>query len=249
MNKAHANDKARTLIVWEVPAVGSPAFVEMYVNPSSLQFNERKLINPIRTKGGYLIQYWGAELTELTIRGQTGSGGIEALNVIKDIYLSEQIAVQKIITSQGPQSKRRQSLAQLSTQVIMWYQGQGYRGFFKSFDSTESIDKVGVFDYGLNFVVVELVGEPRKNFLPWQRKPWSTIENPSSDSGKGTTTGGAYGTNYKIGEMNAPAVSTQSGVLSDPEFTSDTGLSPSQKTLKNNLTENQTPIRPSDLFA
>lgn len=249
MSKAHANDKARTLIVWEVPAVGSPAFVEMYVNPTNLQFNERKLVNPIRTKGGFIIQYWGSELTEVSINGQTGTGGVEALNVIKDIYLSEQIAIQKIITSQGPQSKRRQSLAQLSTQVIMWYQGEGYRGFFKTFTSTESADKIGIFDYNLQFVVVEVLGQPRKNFLPWQRKPWSTIDKPSSDSGRGTTSGGAYGTNYKIGELNAPTIDPNSGILGDPEFSRLAGLAPSQQTLQSNLSENQKPLSASDLFA
>lgn len=249
MSKAHANDKVRTLIVWEVPAVGSPAFVEMYVNPSSLQFTDRKLINPIRTKGGFILQYWGAELTDIQIQGQTGTGGVEALNVIKDIYLSEQIAIQKIITSQGPQSKRRQSLAQLSTQVIMWYQGEGYRGFFKSFTSTESADKLGIFDYTLTFTIVETLGQPRKNFLPWQRKPWSTIDNPSVDSGRGTTSGGAYGAGYKIGELNAPTIDPNTGLLADPEFTRSTGITPSQQQLQNNLKENQEPLSASDLFA
>ena len=253
MSFAHANDKTRTLIVWEVSAVGSPAFVEMYVNPSSLDIKENKIINETKTKGGFIIQYWGENLTTLSIRGQTGSGGIEALNVVRDIYRSEQLALQNILQSRGRSSKRRQSLAQLAASVTMWYQGQGHRGFFKSFSYTETAENLGIFEYSMEFTITETIGQ-RKNFLPWQRKPWSTIDNPSFDTGRGTTTGGAYNTNFKMGEMSAPVVDTSSGVLRDPQFTSETGNTilpgtSEARTLQNNLKENQSPLNPANLFA
>lgn len=249
MTKANSNDKVRHLIVWETPATGSNAFVEMYINPTSLNFTETKTISSVKTKGGFINQYWGEELSTLTINGETGSGGIEALNVVRDIYRSEQIAVQRIIQHAGPDSKRRQSLSQLSTSVIMWYMGEGYRGFFKSFGYTESISKLGNFDYNLSFTIVERLGGPRKNYLPWHRKPWSTIDNPVQDSGRGTTTGGAYGTTFKIGELNAPPISDTVGVASDPQFTSSTGLAPNQQTLLDNLADNNKPLTPSTLFS
>ena len=105
----------------------------------------------------------------------------------------------------------------------------------------------------MNFTVTETIGQ-RKNFLPWHRKPWSTMEHPSFDSGRGTTTGGAYNTSFKMGELNAPVINSDTGLLSDPEFTTKTGLvilpgTPESQTLINNLADNQIPLSPSGLFA
>jgi hypothetical protein len=240
MTKANSNDKVRHLIVWETPVKGSSSFVEMYVNPTSLKFQSAKIIQTTKTKGG---------LETLNITGATGTGGIEALNVIRDIYRSEQIAMQRIILDRGQNSKRRQSLSQLSTSVVMWYMGEGYRGFFKSFGYNESASNLGIFDYDLQFTIVERIGGPRKNFFPWQRKPWSTIDNPVQDNGRGSTTGGAYGTTFKIGELNAPPISDSIGVTSDPQFTNTTGLTPNQEILLTNLEDNNQALTPSRLFS
>ena len=254
MTHSNSNDKVRHLIVWEVPSVGSPAFIEMYLNPSSIDIQSSKLINSSRTKGGFIIQYWGEELTNIAIRGQTGSGGIEALNVIRDIYRSEQLALQKIIKSNGENSKRRQSLAQLAASVVMWYQGQGHRGFFKTFSYKEAADNhLGMFDYTLEFVATQVIGK-RSNYLPWHKKPWSSMDKPVFDDGRGSTTGGAYGSNFKMGELNAPAVNEETGAITDPEFTTRTGLTilpgtPEYDSLTGNLSENASPLSPSNLFA
>jgi len=242
------NERVRHLIVWETALTGSPGYIEMYVNPNSLQWSHNKSIQKIKTKGGFLIQYWGEELTSLAISGETGSGGIEALNVIRDVYRSEQLALQKIISSKGASSKRRQSLAQLASSVVMWYLGEGYRGFFENFSYTESADKVGIFSYSMQFTIVETLGVARKNHFPWQRKPWSTADKSVFEDGRGSTTGGGYGSNFKIGELSNPAVSG-SGLLLDPEYTSATGLVPNQTTLEANYAENETPITPAGLFA
>jgi len=247
MAKANANQRTRTLIVWEIPAVQSPSFVEMYINPNNLAIQDNKLQSTTKTKGGYILQYWGEELSKITLTGDTGDGGVEAVNVIRDIYRSEQIALASILLA-GASTKRRQSLAQLATSVVMWYQGQGYRGFFTAFSTTETPS--GVITYTLNFTVVETLGR-RSNFLPWQRKPWSTLENPSTTSGLGGTTGGGYGTNFKIGEMNAP-LEDPNGLLSDPVFSkrTETPLTPGTvqgNRLRTNLNENLP--SPSQLFA
>jgi hypothetical protein len=246
MANANANDKVRKLIVWEVPTTGSSAFIEMYINPDNLEIKDSKQITTTRTKGGFQTQYWGEDLTEVSLSGSTGTGGIEAINVLRDIYRSEQIALQKIIASQGASAKRRQSLAQLAVSVVMWYQGQGFRGFFKSFSYTEKTS--GLFTYNIAFTAVEVIGE-RKNFMGWHRKPWSTLETPSFDSGRGFLIGGAYNTNYKMGELNAPALEQQSGILRDPEFEKRTDNQPSQTKLQSNLAENNEPLSPGNLFA
>lgn len=79
----------RNIITWFIPEFG---IVRMYVNPSSISYNHKKIIQKEKTKGGYTLQYWGEELTTLNINGTTGSSGIEGINVLYEIYRAEQYA-------------------------------------------------------------------------------------------------------------------------------------------------------------
>lgn len=79
----------RNIITWFIPEFG---VVRMYVNPSSITYNHKKLIIKDRTKGGYTLQYWGEELSTLNISGTTGSSGMEGMNVLYEIYRAEQYA-------------------------------------------------------------------------------------------------------------------------------------------------------------
>lgn len=79
----------RNLVSWFVPEVG---VVQMYINPQTMRYQERKHLSRQRTKGGYVLQYWGEELGQLSIQGTTGSSGIEGINVLQDVYRSEQLA-------------------------------------------------------------------------------------------------------------------------------------------------------------
>ena len=243
MANSNARDNRRTLIVWEIPATGSNKFVEMFLNPEQLTINDKKLTQKVRTKGGYILQYWGEDLTQIQISGKAGHNGIEGINVLHDIYRSEQIALQALIRDRGSNVKRRQSIAQLATSVVMWYQGQGYRGFFESFGYTEVPS--GFITYNISFTAVEKIGT-RRNAMKWQRKPWSDLANPVSlDS-----PGGGYGfPGIKLGPLNAPvhpvASNVAPGELSDPQFTEASRLPPSQEDLEANLNENN----PSNLFA
>jgi hypothetical protein len=86
----------RNTIHFFVPEVG---IVNMYINPQSINYNHSKLITPERTKGGFVIQYWGEELTTLRLNGHTGSSGVEGLNVLYEIYRAEQIMFDTIASS------------------------------------------------------------------------------------------------------------------------------------------------------
>lgn len=77
----------RRRILWEVPNKGF--FIEMYLNPQSIDIRSQKIITEMRTKGGYMIQHWGEELDEITFQGHTGANGIEGINVLKDVYKAE----------------------------------------------------------------------------------------------------------------------------------------------------------------
>jgi hypothetical protein len=78
----------RKLMQWMIP---EGPIVQMYINPQSVRTNYSKTITPQRTKGGFVVQYWGEELGVLDIVGNTGTSGIEGINVLYDIYRNEQL--------------------------------------------------------------------------------------------------------------------------------------------------------------
>jgi len=91
-NKVPNNNDAtlkRNIITWFVPQFG---IVRMFVNPQNISYQDKKIIHKDRTKGGYTLQYWGEELTTLSISGTTGSSGIEGINALWEVYRAEQFA-------------------------------------------------------------------------------------------------------------------------------------------------------------
>lgn len=94
------SNRDRQVITWTLP---DNSTVQMYINPQSLTINERKAITPIRTKGGFVIQYWGEELTEIILEGTTGSSGYKGIEVLRDIYRAEQRAFELVGLQQTSQ--------------------------------------------------------------------------------------------------------------------------------------------------
>lgn len=80
---------SRNIITWFVPQFGT---VRMFINPQNITYTHKKLISKDRTKGGYTLQYWGEELSQLNITGTTGSAGIEGINMLYELYRAEQYA-------------------------------------------------------------------------------------------------------------------------------------------------------------
>lgn len=80
---------SRNIVTWFVPQFGT---VRMFINPQNISYVHKKLITKERTKGGYTLQYWGEDLSQLNITGTTGSSGIEGINMLYEIYRAEQYA-------------------------------------------------------------------------------------------------------------------------------------------------------------
>lgn len=64
--------------------------VPLYINPKSFTTDYSKIISETQTIGGFVIQYWGEKITGINIQGTTGSGGIEAINILHSVYKAEQ---------------------------------------------------------------------------------------------------------------------------------------------------------------
>jgi len=78
-------------------SISTRAIIPFYINPENVKFQDNKLIQKTLTKGGFSIQYWGEDLTMLQASGTTGSGGIEAAYLLRDVYRHEQLQMNKIV--------------------------------------------------------------------------------------------------------------------------------------------------------
>ena len=203
----------------------------MYLNPQTFTLNDRKLIKPQLTKGGYIVQYWGEELGSIQASGTTGSSGIEGINILRDIYRHEQIKFRDMIDRKRADEELKNkvkiaggsnlsdvvtalgivdaalggigsrvangvssimdgfrqpyeqesfetfslppSLASFATSIDLYHQGEIYRGFFETFQVTETAQEPGLFNYQFSFKVTRRSGE-RLNFMPWHRNPLSS---------------------------------------------------------------------------
>ncbi len=185
----------RHLMVWELY---DGTMVEMYINPQQVVFNHTKKITSTRTKGGFVVQYWGDDLDTLQLTGTTGSAGIEAIEVLYDIYRSEQLSesglsvlgqiekrYNKSLTTDKKQDDNSQTayhssdLVSRATQVTLWYGNKRYYGFFTNFSITESASSPGEYTYTINFTVWKTKGRDA-NYMPWHRTVQGELTFPSS---------------------------------------------------------------------
>ena len=186
------------IMTWRVP---NGSLVQMYINPEDFTISESKQITQNRTKGGFIVQYWGDNLTKLMLKGTTGSSGVKGINVLRDIYHAELRAFDLVAASQQSQLNNilantdlsgqnvgdqlqqasqqiinnqqfilRPTLGSLALGVTLYYQGASYKGFFTEFSVSESVSKLGLFDYTMSFTATSIAGR-RDNFMAWHREP------------------------------------------------------------------------------
>lgn len=191
------SNRDRQIMTWRLP---NGASIQMYINPQNFEVRDTKQINATRTKGGYIVQYWGQNLTQITLRGTTGSSGIRGIQVLQDIFNAENRAFELVAATQTNDLVQalsesslgeegfgdivtafagiirdrnfilRPSLASLATSILLYYQGTQYKGYFTEFTTTESTQNLGLFDYSMTYMATEKRGT-RKNFMAWHKEP------------------------------------------------------------------------------
>lgn len=78
-------------------SISARAIIPFYINPDNFQIQDKKIIQKTLTKGGFAVQYWGEDLSVISASGTTGSGGIEAAYLLRDVYRHEQLQINSII--------------------------------------------------------------------------------------------------------------------------------------------------------
>jgi len=230
----------RNMVRFFLPETG---IVEMYINPQSIKYQDTKDIgSPVRTRGGYMIQYWGEQLGKLSIQGTTGSSGVEGINVLYDVYRNEQISMDALALAVDAANDKDQAtgligslgsgadlltgfgtavgagvdslfdqvnsviesgninpvtpkptLASIAFQTEIYWSGWVFRGYFSSMGVDESVTKLGLFDYTMEFTVTQKRGL-RLNFMPWHR---SAVNGPSNSDP-------AFGPPYSFSNLRDP---------------------------------------------
>jgi hypothetical protein len=89
-------------------------------------------------------------------------------NTVSNIFSGDASSVSMPSTISKP--KDSPTLASLAFGVEMYWSGEIYRGYFESFNVTESADKLGIFNYDLSFTVTQKRGT-RHNFMAWHQNP------------------------------------------------------------------------------
>lgn len=91
--------------------------------------------------------------------------------------------VSNAIESGSPTTTRsKPTLASLAFSVEMYWSGWVFRGFFEDFRVEESADRLGLFNYSMNFKVTQRRGY-RANFLAWHRDPRKGPSNSDPEFG------------------------------------------------------------------
>jgi len=147
----------------EVPA-GSNVF-EFYVNPERITPSYRKLITETKTRGGWDIQHWGDQLTELRVEGRTGGlnrlgsdfvGPVPKFIKTKDIDITRSPAWQKLNELKQFYSDDHRQVREDGTVIKMGlnFYDRFYVGYFTEFTGPMAdAEKPFIMNYSFTFKV------------------------------------------------------------------------------------------------
>lgn len=163
-----AIDKLRQFVIFElVDLKGStntipqsqPIFPYMvlHVNPESLEENYSKIINRQATRGGFLEQHWGEELTELTCSLSTGSfitmkSGLSVLNRKASIAYRKYLELVALYHNNGLVYDQRGNVI-YDGSINMHFDSNIYNGYFENLTVSETADKAFTFNVNFTFKV------------------------------------------------------------------------------------------------
>lgn len=136
-----------------------PHALVMHVNPQNWSENHTKRQERIQTRGGFVEQHWGDELTEINADGSTGAfmniyTGLSSVLRHRTIAWDRYRDLQDLYRNNGSVYDPAGNIV-LQGHVMLMYDRGTYIGFFRSFDVEETDDQPFAFRVSWVFKVEE----------------------------------------------------------------------------------------------
>jgi len=136
-----------------------PHALVMHINPQSFSETHTKKVERIQTRGGFVEQHWGDDLTEISADGSTGAfmniyTGLSSVMRHKTIAWDRYRDLHDLYRNNGSVYDPYGNIV-LQGNVMLMYDRGTYIGYFRSIDIEESDDQPFAFKVSWNFKVEE----------------------------------------------------------------------------------------------
>jgi len=136
-----------------------PHALVMHINPQNWSENHNKRKEVIQTRGGFVEQHWGDELTEISADGSTGAfmniyTGLASVMRRRTIAWDRYRDLHDLYRNNGSVYDPFGNVV-LQGHVMLMYDRGTYMGYFESFDVEETDDQPFAFKISWNFKVEE----------------------------------------------------------------------------------------------
>lgn len=138
-----------------------PHALVLHVNPQSLSENYAKKIERIQTRGGFVEQHWGDDLTEMSADGVSGAfmniyTGLSSVMRQKTIAWDRYRDLYDLYRNNGSVYDPFGNIV-LQGQIMLMYDRGTYLGHFKTFEVEETDDAPFMFKLNWNFKVTQII--------------------------------------------------------------------------------------------
>ncbi|MDB9721083.1 hypothetical protein OAA67_04315 [Winogradskyella sp.] len=138
-----------------------PHALVLHVNPQNLAESHTKKIEHIQTRGGFVEQHWGDDLSEMSADGVTGAfmniyTGLSSVMRQKTIAWDRYRDLYDIYRNNGSVHDPFGNIV-LQGRIMLMYDRGTYFGHFKTFEVEESDDSPFMFKINWTFKVQETV--------------------------------------------------------------------------------------------
>ncbi len=136
-----------------------PHALVMHVNPQNYSEQHTKRIERIQTRGGFVEQHWGDDLTEITCDGSTGAfmniyTGLSSLLRQQTIQWDRYRDLHDLFRNNGSLYDPYGNIV-LQGNIMMMYDRGTYNGYFRTFEVEETDDQPFSFKLSWTFKVEE----------------------------------------------------------------------------------------------
>jgi hypothetical protein len=136
-----------------------PHALVMHINPQSYSENHTKKLERIQTRGGFVEQHWGDELTDINADGSTGAfmnvyTGLSSVLRHKTIAWDRYRDLHDLYRNNGSVYDPYGNIV-LQGNVMLMYDRGTYLGYFRTFEVEETDDQPFVFRVSWTFKVEE----------------------------------------------------------------------------------------------